>query len=95
MATPKIGLALTDNWMGDPVVIAVNEQMEQIGKMILTTATDWGRPNLIRGVIVHPEYRRQGIATAMWDYAKQQGLQPAHDLEKTADGKAWAEAVGD
>jgi ribosomal protein S18 acetylase RimI-like enzyme len=46
-------------------------------------------------VEVHPDYRRQGIATAMWQYAKAQGLNPTHELIKTEDGYAWSQAVGD
>lgn len=60
----------------------------------MTVSVPW-RPNLIKMIAVLPEYQRQGIATAMWEYAKEKGLNPAHELEKTEDGEAWARAVGD
>jgi len=90
----KFGLALSETSLGDPVVYAVNENREKIGRMVMTVSVPW-RPNLIKMIAVLPEYQRQGIATAMWDYAKEKGLNPAHELEKTEDGEAWARAVGD
>jgi ribosomal protein S18 acetylase RimI-like enzyme len=50
---------------------------------------------VVRDVAVHPEWRRLGIATAMWDYAKKAGLNPSHNYsEQTDDGKLWAKSVG-
>ena len=88
------GLVLTETALGDPVVYAVNEDRQKIGTMVMTVSVPW-RPNLIKVIAVHPEYQRQGIATAMWNFAKEKGLHPAHELEKTEDGEAWAKAVGD
>lgn len=90
-----IGFALTTCRMGDPMVLCFDEDRNEVGRMLMTTATDWGRPNLIRWVHVEPAYRRMGVATAMWNFAKQQGFKPAHEFEKTTAGAAWAQAVGD
>ena len=91
----KIGFGLATTVIGDPAVVALDEDQNEIGRMVMSIATDWGRPNLVKWVHVDAAYRRKGIATAMWNFAKQQGLQPAHEFEKTTAGAAWAEAVGD
>ena len=50
----------------------------------------------VRIVGVQPKLQRKGIATAMWNYAKEQGFEPAHDAPKnqTHSGKQWAKKVG-
>ena len=92
-----IGFVLTETSIGDPVVYAVNENRQKIGRMVMTVSNPLipQRPNLIKIIAVLPEYQRQGIATAMWNFAKEKGLRPAHDLEKTEDGEASAKAIGD
>jgi GNAT superfamily N-acetyltransferase len=47
-------------------------------------------------IFVEPAYRRQGIATEMWNYANRQGLNPAHSpaVDQTAAGKAWVASLG-
>ena len=40
-------------------------------------------------------YRRQGVATQLWEAAKRLGLNPVHDSHRTPDGTEWAKAVGD
>lgn len=42
---------------------------------------------------VHPNHRRKGIATGMWNYAKQQGYNPVHSSQRTPDGEAWAKSL--
>jgi ribosomal protein S18 acetylase RimI-like enzyme len=48
-------------------------------------------------ISVDPEHRRKGVATAMWNYAKQhpQLSDPYHSKVKTDDGEAWAQSLGD
>ena len=46
-------------------------------------------------VWVDEEYRRQGVATALWRFAKENGYKPTHELQKSDEGVAWAKAVGD
>ena len=92
--TMKYGLTLTETAIGDPVVYAIKPDRQIIGRLVMCITLPW-RPNLIKMVQVHPDYQRQGIATAMWNYAKERGLKPAHELEKTPEGEAWAKAVGE
>jgi ribosomal protein S18 acetylase RimI-like enzyme len=49
----------------------------------------------VRDIAVHPEWQRKGIATAMWNHAKTNELNPKHSAELTDDGKAWSKKVGD
>lgn len=46
-------------------------------------------------VWVDEKHRRQGVASALWRFAKENGYKPVHELQKSEDGKAWAMAVGD
>lgn len=61
----------------------------------------------LKDLQVHPEHRRKGVASGMWDFAQRQvkpptpGLgynddvvAPKHSHERTNDGDAWARAVG-
>lgn len=47
-------------------------------------------PGHIRGILVKPEYRRQGVATHLWDEARRQGFNPKHSPVLSEDGKKWA-----
>ena len=55
-----------------------------------------GRGRNVRNVMVNPEHQRKGIASGMWAYAKEQGLNPEHSepTTQTHEGKAWAAEVG-
>jgi len=45
-------------------------------------------------VFTHQGYRRQGIATRMWSYAREiYGVE--HSRERTVDGQAWALSLGE
>jgi GNAT superfamily N-acetyltransferase len=46
-------------------------------------------------VEVHPDFQRKGVATALWNYAKDNGFNPVHSTNRSPLGKKWAEAVGD
>ena len=50
---------------------------------------------LIGHIEVAPSERRKGIATRLWHFAKAAGINPVHALDKTPEGQAWAQAVGD
>ena len=47
-------------------------------------------------VFVEPDFRRQGIATEMWNYANREGLNPVHSpiADQTAAGRAWIASLG-
>jgi hypothetical protein len=49
----------------------------------------------VKHLFVPDTFRRQGIATAMWSYAKNNGMNPKHDSFQTVEGHKWAEAVGE
>ena len=59
----------------------------------------WG-PRMIRGISVIPEYRRQGIASRMWEEGHRVASEnaripkPAHSNDRTNEGDAWARSVG-
>lgn len=78
--------------LGVAVRAIVDEQV--IGFLLLTGSfehIDGGR--FVRNIMVDEKYRRQGVATKLWDYAVENGFKPRHDAEKTADGVAWASSV--
>lgn len=76
--------------------VLVRSGEEVIGRLALSSPRPFQQnARMVLMVEVHPDYRRQGIATAMWQYAKAQGLNPMHELIKTEDGNAWSKAVGD
>lgn len=78
------------------VSILVRSGTEIVGRLTLSSPRPWqGNARMVIMIEVHPDYQRQGIATAMWKYAKSYGFNPMHELIKTENGKAWAEAVGD
>lgn len=57
---------------------------------------DGRHPNASRyvvGIQVERDYRRQGIATALWDHAKGLGLRPMHSDIQFGDGKHFAATV--
>lgn len=55
--------------------------------------------NAISNLFVEGNYRRQGVATGMWNYAHEvakttRGVQPPkHSADRTNDGEAWARSV--
>ena len=60
-----------------------------VGKMEL------GKYRNVKDIMVDPEHRRRGIATGMWNYAKEQGLNPEHSDSRTKAGDAWAASTGE
>lgn len=50
---------------------------------------------LVAHIEVSPKFRRRGVATQLWEYAKEVGLNPIHAIDKTPEGDAWSKAVGD
>lgn len=53
----------------------------------------------IEDIYVHPDARRQGIASSMWDLAHQVSKEtrtptPQHSSQRTLEGDEWAKSVG-
>lgn len=76
------------------VVAKHPETGEHIGWMELRPRSGGGHD--VHDLDVDPDHLRQGIATQMWQYAKENGLDPHHTPGAQSDeGEAWAKAVGD
>lgn len=51
--------------------------------------------NTIQNMSVDREHRRKGVATQMWNFAKQQGVPgPEHSKFRSNLGNAWAQKIG-
>ena len=83
--------------IGHLFIVARREnEKEIIGYLKLGAARPFqDDARIVEMVEVESEYRRQGIASALWRFAKDNGYKPVHEIEKTEDGVAWSEAVGD
>lgn len=53
----------------------------------------WGPDGGIDSVNVHPDFRRRGVATELWNRAKEMEPRLHHSTLQTEDGKAWAPHV--
>lgn len=74
----------------DEVTVNANHpEYGHVGKMELSKFHE------VKDIIVAPEHRRKGVATGMWNYAKQQGFNPEHSDSRTVDGDAWASSTGE
>lgn len=66
------------------------------GKIVSNLTLD--EEGKVQGVETHPEFRRQGLATKLWDYAKSRsdiGIpEPKHSSMRTREGEAWAKKIG-
>jgi len=62
----------------------------------------------VEDIQVHPEHRRRGVATGMWNFAQthvrpqtpglgyaDDVIAPKHSVERTESGNAWAKSTGD
>jgi GNAT superfamily N-acetyltransferase len=71
------------------LIQAVHPNEGVIGHMLI------GHTNELRNIMVNPEFQRKGIATGMWKYAKSQGYNPEHSMDRTDEGDAWAKSLGE
>jgi GNAT superfamily N-acetyltransferase len=79
---------------GDILVHALTSDGRRIGSLTvwrIHADVVWG---IIHHVRVEPEFRHQGIATAMLADARTLIPDIRHSHTRTADGDAWARAVG-
>lgn len=74
---------------GEVIVEASHPEHGFLGSMSL------GKYGDVKDIRVGEPFRRKGVATGMWNYAKQQGLNPEHSDSRTKEGDAWAKTTGD
>lgn len=81
--------------------ISFSHTSDDYGSLVHATHPEQGmvgylklhRDGNARNIFVKDEYRRKGIATQMWEYAKKQGLNPQHSDSRTYLGNAWAKSL--
>jgi GNAT superfamily N-acetyltransferase len=71
----------------DHVIEAHHPDEGIVGKLSIK-----GTTSKVEGIEVDPDRQRQGIATAMWNFASP--LKPRHSNDRTNAGNAWAKSVG-
>lgn len=55
----------------------------------------------LKNIFVEPNWRRQGMATALWNQGKELSantrgvVQPKHSPDRTDEGDLWAKSTGD
>lgn len=70
-------------------IVEASQGGNPVGKLIWSAKT-----KEIRNIEVNDAYRRQGVATRMWDYANSLDVpKPKHSAERTDAGDAWARSV--
>ena len=74
---------------GEVTVEASHPEHGYLGSMRL------GKFGDVLNIRVGESFRRKGVATGMWNYAKAQGLNPQHSDSRTKEGDAWAASTGD
>lgn len=74
---------------GEFLVSATHPEHGHVGHMRI------GAFHQVRDIMVNEDFRRKGIATGMWNYAKAQGLNPEHSDIRTDEGEKWAKSTGD
>lgn len=78
-----------DDDMANHAIVA-QQQGQHVGKM----EWDIGTGDIVN-IEVHPNHRRKGIATAMWNQAQDiTGGNVGHSETRSDDGEAWAQSVG-
>jgi GNAT superfamily N-acetyltransferase len=67
-----------------------DEPVNNVGVLVVHPKT-----RRIETVQVAPEFQRQGVATALYDYAgRRLGEPPKHSSDRSDKGDAWAKSVG-
>ena len=81
---------------GDPVKVAKQYTFNDAGRM------EWQSDGKLEEIHVDTNFRRQGVATKMWHFAKALSATkpgvipyPTHSDERTKEGDAWAKSTGD
>ena len=70
-------------------IVEASKDGNPIGKLVWSAKT-----REIRNIEVSDQYRRQGVATGMWNYAQSlDSPKPRHSSDRTDAGDAWARSV--
>lgn len=79
---------------GNPAGAQIGRVDALLGDRVVGSLHWWmgDRPR-VRGVQVEPEHRRQGIATRLWQEARQIEPSLRHSLSQTDDGDAWVKSL--
>jgi GNAT superfamily N-acetyltransferase len=88
-----VGFSHEESPYGELTIRAHHSEHGQIGKLYASEPREGHR--YVASVFVHPDHRRKGVATGMWNYAKQNGFSLKHSQTRTEDGDSWAKSVGD
>ena len=84
----------TDDWFGTWDVLLAMAGGEEVGR-ITWQSKEFGSPiGMIHGITVKEDWRRRGIATALYERAKQIEPRLHHSPDRTDDGKAWIRSLG-
>lgn len=75
-------------------IVANHPSHGEVGYMELEPHRS-GEWHVVSDVQVPAQFRRQGIATALWNHAKAIGLNPQHSSWRTKAGDKWAHSTGD
>jgi hypothetical protein len=89
-----IQMKLGQGPLGHDTIFAITSQ-GVIGYLQLADQRPGLDGRLIGHIEVSEQHRRKGVATKLWAYAKETGLNPIHAIDKTPEGDAWSRAVGD
>ena len=65
---------------------------QKVGRVTWSTGVD--KKHYIKEIETHPEHRRKGVATALYNEANNRGLDLQHNFERTDAGEGWATSVG-
>jgi GNAT superfamily N-acetyltransferase len=86
---PNIGYRRSKSLSEDGIEAVDHDKGYAIGYL------NWDDSHRIMTIEVDPEYRRQGIATAMFNWAKQNANPKLrHSVELTDEGHAWGKSMG-
>jgi len=82
-----------EHWQDHLITAHHNESGEEVGYMM------YGSNGYVDDIYVHPEHRRRGVATAMWEHAKslaakKQAPYPQHSDQRSLEGEAWSKSTG-
>lgn len=71
---------------GRATIQATHESGEVVGSMFL-------RGNTVRSVWVDAPHRRKGVATGLWNFAVDSGIEPVHSRFQTKLGQLWINSL--